>query len=60
MTARYLSGLKMRVTLMLMPRAMDVVIAASPSCVAGILMNRLGRSTRHHRARASAIVASVS
>ena len=49
MTARYRPMLKMRVTLTLMPRAMDVVIAASPSCVAGILMNRLGRSTSHHR-----------
>ena len=49
MTARYRSMLKMRVTLTLMPRAMDVVIAASPSRVAGILMNRLGRSTSHHR-----------
>ena len=30
MTAWYRSILKMRVTLTLMPRAMDVVIAASP------------------------------
>ncbi len=49
MTARYRSGLKMRVTLTLLPWVLDVVIAASPSCVAGILMNRLGRSTSHHR-----------
>ena len=60
MTARYRSGLKISVTLTLMPWAIDVVIAARPSCVAGILINRLGRSTSHHRCAASAAVASVS
>src|ERR687889_236262 len=57
MTARYRSRLKMRVTLTLMPRAMDVVMAGRPASVAGILMNRLGRSTSHHRCAASAAVA---
>src|SRR4029453_15164607 len=50
----------MRVTLTLMPLAMVVVIAGRPASVAGILMNRFGRSTSHHRCAASASVASVS
>ncbi len=36
------------------------VIAARPSSVAGILMNRFGRSTSAHRSLADAIVASLS
>lgn len=47
-------------TLTLIPSEIAWVIAGSPSTVAGILMNRLGRSTIHHSARASAIVLSVS
>ena len=47
-------------TLTLMPSEMHCVIAGSPSRVAGILMNRFGRSTAHHRALASAMVFSVS
>jgi hypothetical protein len=43
-----------------MPAAIDVVIAGRPASVAGILMNRFGRSTSHHRWAASAAVASVS
>ena len=43
-----------------MPSASVAVIAGRPSLVAGILMNRLGRSTRHHSAFASATVFSVS
>ena len=43
-----------------MPSEMACVIAGRPSSVAGILMNRFGRSTAHHSARASATVASVS
>jgi hypothetical protein len=50
----------MRVTLTLTPRAMVLVIAGRPASVAGILMNRFGRSTSHHRWAASAAVASVS
>ena len=49
MTARYRSGLKIKVTLTLMPLAMVSVIAGRPASVAGILMKRLGRSTSHHR-----------
>jgi hypothetical protein len=48
------------VTLTLMPAASTAVIAGSPSTVAGILMNRLGRSTSHHSALASATVRAVS
>ena len=47
-------------TLMLIPSARHAQIAGMPCRAAGILMNRLGRSTSHHSARASAIVASVS
>ena len=47
-------------TLTLMPSAIAWVIAGSPSRVAGILMNRFGRSTAHQRKRASAMVFSVS
>ena len=50
---------KISVTFTLIPSAMACVIAGSPSMVAGILMNRFGRSTIHHSARASAIVAAV-
>ncbi len=60
MTARYRSRLKIRVTLTLMPLAIVDVIAGRPASVAGILMNRFGRSTSHHRCAASAAVASVS
>ena len=38
MTARYRSSEKIRVTFTLMPWPITSVIAASPSCVAGILM----------------------
>ena len=47
-------------TLTLIPSASVAVIAGSPSAVAGILMNRFGRSTSHHSCLASAIVVSVS
>ena len=47
-------------TLMLIPSARQAVIAGSPWLAAGILMNRLGRSTSHHSARASAMVRCVS
>ena len=43
-----------------MPSDRQVVMAGRPSRVAGILMNRLGRSTSHHSARASAMVFAVS
>jgi hypothetical protein len=39
-----------------MPSARLAVIAGSPAIVAGILMNRFGRSTIHHSALASAAV----
>ena len=45
---------------MLIPSARQAVIAGRPCLAAGILMNRLGRSTSHHSARASATVRSVS
>ena len=51
---------KISVTLTLIPSEMACVIAGSPSRVAGILMNRFGRSTIHHSARASAMVFAVS
>ena len=60
MTSPYRSREKISVTLMLIPSARHWVIAGSPAGVAGILMNRFGRSTSHHRARASAMVFSVS
>ena len=47
-------------TLTLMPSASVAVIAGRPASVAGILMNRFGRSTSHHSALASATVRSVS
>ena len=59
-TSSYLVREKIRVTLTLMPSARQAAMAGSPCRAAGILMNRLGRSTRHHSARASAMVASVS
>ncbi len=59
-TARYRSREKISVTLTLMPSASTVVIAGSPSTVAGILINRLGRSTVAQRARACSTVAAVS
>jgi hypothetical protein len=40
--------------------ANELLQELAPLLAAGILMNRLGRSTSHHRARASAIVAPVS
>ncbi len=51
---------KIRVTLTLIPLAIDSVIAGRPSSVAGILINALSRWTVSHRVRASAIVRSVS
>jgi hypothetical protein len=60
MTWPYRSREKISVTLTLMPSARAAVIAGRPSTVAGILMNRLGRSTIHHSPRASAIVFAVS
>ena len=59
-TSSYRAREKIRVTLMLMPSARQAAMAGSPCRAAGILMNKLGRSTRHHSARASAMVASVS
>src|SRR6266545_4267234 len=59
-TSSYRCSPKVRVTLTLMPAASVAVIAGSPALVAGILMNRLGRSTSHHNAFASALVRSVS
>jgi hypothetical protein len=47
------------VTFTLMPSASVAVIAGSPSRVAGILMNRLGRSTSQVSALASATVRAV-
>ena len=47
-------------TLTLMPSARAAVIAGRPSTVAGILMNRFGRSTVAQSRRAAAIVPSVS
>ena len=47
-------------TFTLIPSARAAVMAGRPSRVAGILMNRLGRSTVHHSARASAMVLAVS
>ena len=60
MTARYRSREKISVTLTLMPWLITSVIAASPSCVAGILMYRLSRFTVVHSRRAiSAVAAGV-
>ena len=47
-------------TLMLIPSARQAVIADRPCRAAGMLMNRSGRSTSHHSARASATVRPVS
>ena len=60
MTSPCRSSEKISVTFTLIPSEMACVIAGSPSRVAGILMNRFGRSTIHHSARASAMVFSVS
>ena len=60
MTWPYRSSEKISVTLMLMPSDRHCVIAGRPCSVAGILMNRFGRSTSHHSARASAMVLAVS
>jgi hypothetical protein len=43
-----------------MPSESVCSMAGTPAIVAGILMNRLGRSTSHHSARASATVRSLS
>ena len=59
-TSSYRLSEKISVTLTLMPSASVSVIAGMPSRVAGILMNRLGRSTSHHSALASATVVGVS
>ena len=59
MTAPCRSREKISVTLTLIPSEVACVIAGSPSTVAGILMNRFGRSTAHQSARASAMVAAV-
>ena len=59
-TSRWRSSEKISVTLTGMPAAIVSSIAGSPSFVAGILMNRFGRSTSACRRLASAIVASVS
>ena len=50
----------MSVTFTLIPSASVAVIAGRPASVAGILMNRFGRSTSHHSALASATVRSDS
>ena len=50
----------MSVTLTEMPSATVAVMAAIPAVVAGILMNRLGRSTIFHSSAAWLTVASVS
>ena len=60
MTARYRSRAKISVTLTLIPSLVTWVIAASPSWVAGILTNRLSRSTALRNARAVPAVAPVS
>ena len=59
-TALYRSREKISVTLTLMPSALTAVIAGSPAMVAGILINRLGRSTILDRSWACAMVAAVS
>lgn len=60
MTWSYRAREKISVTLMLIPSARHATIASRLCRAAGILMNRLGRSTSHHGARASAIVAAES
>ena len=52
MTSRYRARAKIRVTLTLIPSLVTCVIAARPSGVAGILTNRLSRSTALRSARA--------
>jgi hypothetical protein len=49
----------MSVTLRLFASAKQAVIAGSQASVAGILMKRLGRSTNHHKPRASTAVRSA-
>ncbi len=56
MTWAYRSSPKISVTLTLIPSDRHCVIAGRPCRVAGILMNRFGRSASHHSARASAMV----
>ena len=60
MTSPYRAREKIRVTFTLIPSARQAVIAGMLRLVAGILMNRLGRSTSRHSTRAWAMVASVS
>jgi hypothetical protein len=60
MTSPYRCSEKISVTLTLIPSEMACVIAGNPSGVAGTLMNRFGRSTIHHRLRASAMVLGAS
>ena len=60
MTSLYRVREKISVTLTLIPSARQAVIAGSPARVAGILMNRLGLSTIHYSALASATVLRVS
>ena len=60
MTWPYRSSEKISVTFTLIPSARHAVMAGRPCRVAGILMNRLGRSTIHHSALASAMVLAVS
>src|SRR6478752_8920782 len=52
--------LKISVTLTLIPSAIAAVMAGSPSLVAGILISTFERSTADQRARAEAMVPSVS
>ena len=59
-TRSCIASAKMSVTLTLRPSAKVRWIAGMPSSVAGILIMRLGRSTRSQSVRAVAIVASVS
>ena len=59
-TAAYRSRLKINVTLMLMPSAINWRMAGRPALVAGTLIMRLRRSTAAWRPRPSAIVAAVS
>ena len=60
MTSPYRASEKISVTLTLMPCASVSVIAGIPGAVAGILMNRFGRSTSHHSCLASATDLAVS
>ncbi len=56
----YRSTEKSSVTLMLIPAAIDALIAGTPAAVPGILIITLGRSTACHSRCAAAIVPSVS